>query len=192
MDNSEQILDDSEFSEFSENSVFSRLEYKYNYNKMADENGMRFVGWKNNDLITGCIDEYYSPKTVEIIQNKITELTMGIDPYDRPIIVPQNTIISVMNEVQLKNRPKTGDIYTRYIIPDPSPHNVVQEMIDKVIQIIYSDIKANIGMAVNNSKLSIWSIQYGEGNIAGLQAVPRGFAKINHRRNTKALFNMNY
>lgn len=192
MENSEQILDDKDLGFQPLISEVNRQERLYNFRNSCDDLGMSFVGWNQNNLITGCLNEYFSPKTIEIIQNKVTELTMGIDPDNRPIIVPEKTICSVMSEVFRYNRPKTGDIYTRYTIPDPGPHNVVQEMINKVIQIIYADIKANIGMAVNNSKLSIWNSVLGEFNVAGLQAVPRGFAKLNRRRNTKALFNMNY
>jgi hypothetical protein len=160
--------------------------------KNCDYNGMKYVGWNKNHRITGSLNHYFSPETINMISTKITELTRGIDPSGRPIIVPNDRICSVMSDVYDGYRPKTQDIYSRYNVPPSAPENMVQDLINRTIEIIYSDIKTSLGTERNNSKLSIWVTRYGEGNPWGLQQVPTGFAKINHRRETRAVFNMNY
>lgn len=152
----------------------------------------KYVGWDKNQRITGSIDSYFSPETINMISIKITELTRGIDPSGRPIIVPNDKICSVMSNVYLGYRPRTQDIYSRYNVPPSAPENMVQDLINRTIEVIYSDIKTSLGTERNNSKLSIWSTKYGEGNPWGIQQVSHGFAKINHRRETKMLWNMNY
>ena len=163
-----------------------------NYYKSANWNNLSNVLWRDNEIANDNLNEFLSPKTVGVVSRKITELTMGLNSEGRPIVVPNKNILSVMNEVYRYQRPRVGCIYSRYIVPDSAPRNDVQEMIDKTIQIICSDIKANLGMDRNNSKLSIWATKYGEGNPWGLQQVSRGFAKINNRRPTIPLYNMNY
>lgn len=160
--------------------------------KNCDYNGMKYVGWNKNHRITGSLNDYFSPDTIEMISTKITELTRGIDPDGRPIIVPNDRICSVMSDVYDGYRPKTQDIYSRYIVPPSAPENMVQDMINRTIEVIYSNIKTSLNTERNNSKLSIWATKYGEGNPWGIQQVSIGFAKINHRRETRAVFNMNY
>jgi hypothetical protein len=170
-----------------------KYENRNNYiRSVCDQNNLRFVGWSQNRLTTGCLDELFSCETVDTISRKVTELTMGVGENDRPIVVPDCTICSVMSDVYINQRPKTGDIYSRYIIPDSGLRNDVQQIIDKTIEIITSNIKNSLGMERNNSKLSIWTTVYGEGNPHGLQQTSHGSAKINHNRPMSMFFFSNY
>lgn len=157
----------------------------------CDQNNMRFVGWNKNWRSTGCLNELFSCETVDTISRKITELTMGIGENDRPIIVPVSSICSVMSDVYINQRPKVGDIYSRYIIPDSGPRNDVQEIIQKTIEIIYSNIKTSLGMEKCNSRLTIWDSVLGE-NRLGMNPIPHGFAKIKHKKPMSMFFFSNY
>lgn len=157
----------------------------------CDQNSLRFVGWNKNWRSTGCLNRLFSVETIRTIQNKITELTMGIGEDDRPIIVPTKSICSVLSDVYINQRPKVGDIYSRYIIPDSGLRDDVQEVIQKTIEIIYSNIKTSLGMEKCNSRLTIWDSVLGE-NRLGLNPVPHGFAKIAHKRPQQMFFFSNY
>lgn len=152
-----------------------------------DLNYTRYVGYsEDNDAIKA----YYNPETVKIISNKVSELTQGVDPLNRKIVVPDRRIYEVMDSIYYSYRPMTGDIYSRYIVPNSQPENHVQNMIDQVIEIIVSDIRTNIGMEEYNKKLSVWTTVYGDFNAEGLrQHAP---IKVRHKRPAPMQFNMNY
>jgi hypothetical protein len=158
-----------------------------------DDNYTRFVGWSQS---LGCangtdgLNEYYSPTTVKTISYKLTELLMGVDKDNRPIIVPDQTIINVMNEVENSFKPETGDIYTRYTIPSRQTTDMVQDMISQTIEIIYKDISNNLGMIENNNSLSIWTTVYGDFNAHGLRQHSQ--IKVRENRPQRMAFNMNY
>ena len=172
--------------------VFDGSERENYIRQFCDQNNMRFVGWSQNFRSTDCLNELFSCETVDTISRKITELTMGIGEDNRPIVVPTSTICSVMSDVYINQRPKVGDIYSRYIIPDSGLRNDVLEIINKTIEIIYSNIKTSMGMEKCNSQLTIWDTVYGEGNPKGLNSVPHGFAKISHKRPMQMFFFSNY
>ena len=154
---------------------------------ICDSNFMRYVGWEENS----CLQEYFNQKTVDLISKKVTELTLGVDPQNRPIVVADATICSIMSSVQEAFRPPTGDIHTRYIIPSGiSPQSYVQQMINQSIQIITSDVTNNLEMAENNRKLTAWTTVYGDFNEHGLrQHAP---IKVLNKRPDPMQFNMNY
>lgn len=160
-----------------------------------DDNYTRFVGWSQtmncgDRCQSDCLQQFYSQNTVNTISKKVTELLMGVDPDNRPIIVPDETIAHVMNQVQNTFRPETGDIYGRYNIPTQSIQDYVQKMIDQTIEIITSDVRNNLGMQECNSKLSIWTTVYGDSNPHGLrQHAP---IKILRKRPQTMAFFMNY
>ena len=96
---------------------------------LCDLNFMRHVGWEESN---DCIKKYFSKETVDIISKKVTELTLGVDPQNRPIVVPTATICGLMSEVYESFRPPTGDIYGRYNVPSGmGPQTYVQNMIDQ-------------------------------------------------------------
>jgi hypothetical protein len=156
--------------------------------EICDSNFVRYTGYQEDN---GCIKEYFSQRTVDIISHKVTELLMGVDPQNRPIIVPDETIGSVMSEIQFSYRPPTGDIWSRYNIPSDEPTNLVQNMIDQCINLIVTDVRVNLETIENNSKLSIWTTVLGEGiNDHGLRSHPQ--IKTREKRPQPFLFNMNY
>jgi len=132
-----------------------------------DYNYKRHVGYKEDNI---CIKKFYDDETIFIISRKITELLQGVDTQGRPIIVPNKTIKSVMDNVYQSYRPPTGDIYGRYNVPSNLAENYVQSLIDQTIEIIVSDVKVNLGMEQCNAKLSIWDSVYGSFNRKGLRS----------------------
>jgi hypothetical protein len=115
---------------------------------------------------------------------------MGVDKQNRPIIVPDKTICSVMSSVYENFRPETGDIFTRYNIPKARSQNYVQQMIDEVINIITTDVKVNLGMDECNRNLSIWTTVLGDFNEHGLRSHSK--IKLRENRPMPMMFNMMY
>ena len=115
---------------------------------------------------------------------------MGVDPFNRPILVPANTICNIMSNIYISFRPETGDIYSRYIIPKNSQQSDVQNMIDQVIEVIVSQVKDDLEMRENNAKLTAWTTVLGDFNLHGLTQTPP--IKTRQRRPDPCMFNMNY
>lgn len=157
-----QIMWDSPQANFNPNSPVFK-------DKICDDNFMRYVGFQENN---DCIKYYFSNDTVKTISCKLTELLQGVDPHGRNIVVPDNTICSVMSQIYQSFRPQTGDIYGRYNIPSYQPENYVQNMIDQVIEVIVSDVRNNLGMDEINSKLNIFNTILGDFNVNGLRSHP--------------------
>ena len=147
---------------------------------------MKHVGFTSSD----CLDALFSPANIHMMSNKITELLMGVNKKNRPIIVPDKTICSVMSAVYENFRPETGDIYARYNIPGDGVQSYVQRMIDETINIITADVKNNLGMEAHNKSLSIWTTVFGDFNKHGLRSHP--IIKIRERKPMSMMFNMHY
>jgi len=136
-----------------------------------DDNYSRYVGYNDENSIIK--QQYFNDITVSTISAKITELLHGVDPENRPILVPDKTILSVMSEIYSSYRPPTGDIYSRYIVPSGTRYDsYIQNMIDQVIEVITSDVRNNLGMEEHNRQLTIWTTVYGDFNQHGLRQVP--------------------
>lgn len=156
---------------------------------ICDNNSLRYVGWEHSSDQNIC--GYFTTSTVNLISKKVTELTMGVDPKNRPIVVPAKTICGVMSDIYDSYRPSTGDIYTRYNVPSgqgPSSH--VQNMIDQVIEVITNDIRVNMEMEENNRKLTVWTTVYGDFNQHGLMQHPK--IKVRNKRPNPMEFHMRY
>ena len=149
---------------------------------------MRYVGYsENND----CIKKFFSQETINLISRKVTELTMGVNPENRPIVVPDSTISNIMSNVQQNYRPPVGDIYSRYIIPtNENAVSMMQNMIDQVIEIITSDIRNNLMMEQNNKKLTKWTSLLGDFNYHNLRS--HAPIKILEKRPNPFQFHMRY
>lgn len=158
-----------------------------NTNGECDLNYVRHVGWEESNE---CIKYLFSPMVVNTIAKKATQLTMGVDPKNRPILVPSKTICEVISSVYWNFRPATGDIYSRYIIPTSEQDNMVQSIIDQTIEIIVSYIRNEFGMVQANQQLSAWVQVYGDFNTHGLRQHPP--IKVSERRPETMQFNMNY
>lgn len=137
-----------------------------------------------------CIKKLFSKENLKQMSCKITELLMGVDPQNRPIVVPDKTICSVLSAVYDNFRQETGDIHSRYIVPKSAPVNYNQTMIDETINVITADVKVNLGMQECNSKLSIWTTVLGSHNAHGLQRHSK--IKLREKRPAPMLFNLNY
>jgi hypothetical protein len=164
------------------------MEYGECFKYKIDQNYNRYIGWDEAGGAT--IKEYYSPNTIKTISKQVTELLQGVDPRNRRIIVPEQTIINVMNGIESNYRPTTGDIYGRYNVPNSGPTNHLQEMIDQTIELIVSDVRNNLEMEENNKKLTIWTTILGDFNEQGLRS--HAPIKIKNRRPNPFQFNMNY
>lgn len=163
---------------------------KSNKHTVTDDNYSRYVGWDKTRQ-NACLESYYSPLTVKIISRKVTELLRGVDDTGRDILVVDNVISHVMSSVQNNYRPPTGGIYSRYHIHSINrPLNIVQDMIDRVINIIVNHVKVNKGMEQNNKKLSIWTTVLGEFNKEGLRS--HDVIKIRNKHPNHMQFNMTY
>jgi len=155
--------------------------------QVIDENYLRYVGW---DEFNTCVRDFFSPQTVKFISDKVTELTRGVDPKNRPIIVPDHRISEVMSSVFAKFRPATGDIYGRYNVPSQEQPDTITSMIDQTIEVITSYIKNELGMIQGNQTLSAWVQVYGDFNTNQLRAHPP--IKTKERKPQTMMFNMNY
>lgn len=146
---------------------------------------MKHVGYIENN----CDKEYFSPNNIQKISNKITELLMGVDEYNRKIIVPDSTISNIMSSVLDNYMPEIGDIHTRYIIQNKYV-NKINKLNDQVINIIVTNTKNEIEIAINNKKLTIWTTLLGDFNKHGLNSHSK--IKLREKRPQPMLFNMNY
>ena len=155
---------------------------------------IKHVGFDDTLYIDGngysCLKEFFSKKNIDKVSHKITELLIGVDHNNRNIIVPDKTIGSVMSAVYGTFRPETGDIYSRYNIPQGGSPDYIARMNDQVINIITSDIKNTLGMEQVNSKLTVWTTVLGDFNESGLRSHQP--IKLRERRPSPMLFHMNY
>lgn len=153
----------------------------------CDLNYLRHPGW---DEFNECFRQLYSKDTIKTISKKVTELTRGVDKLNRPIIVPDMRICEVIDGVYQGFRPPTGDIYSRYIVPNDQQASMVQNIIDQTIEVITNHIRNEIGIEQENQKLSAWVQVYGDFNTHGLRQFPP--IKIKERHANYMQFNMNY
>lgn len=148
----------------------------------------KYVGFQDTN---SCIEKYYSKETVKTISSKISELLQGVHPENKRIIVPNETIYNIMDNIYYSYRPMTGDIYSRYNVPNgTTTESYVQDMIDQVIEVIVSQIKIDYETEANNAKLSVWTTVLGEFNDHQLRSHP--VIKLRNRRPAPMQFNMNY
>jgi len=156
---------------------------------MIDLNRMKYIGWDGDDGI-GCMKTLFTPQVIRFISRKISENLEGVDYLNRTIIVPDESIISVMNNIYANHRPRTGDIFTRYVIPDSNPNNTRQDIIDKTIETITDQTKIELETIRYNSSLTKWTTVLGDFNSQGLRSHPE--IKTKKRRVNTLQFNMNY
>jgi hypothetical protein len=153
--------------------------------KMNNQQYLQHVGYVDTNV---AISTYFSHSTVSFLSAKITELLK--DFYPPGIIVPDKSIIDIMNSVYEGYRPSTGDIYSRYNIPSNENPNCIDEMINQVISIIVPQVKNNLGMDQRNSQLTAWTQVLGTFNAEGLRSHPP--IKLLLKRPQTMMFNMNY
>jgi hypothetical protein len=187
-----QICDDAEVIITAKNSSspYERalaLDCERTFRQNIDTNYTKYVGYEE---INECIRKLYAPETIKSISRQITKLLEGVDKTGRPILVPADTIASVIGNVYRSQSPQVGDIYTRYIIPTIEPRNDVDEIINRTIEVIVSNIRGEYEMAENNSKLTIWNTILGDFNEHGLKQTPP--IKLKLRSANRFEFHMKY
>jgi hypothetical protein len=155
----------------------------------CNNNFLRHVGYTEDG--NPCIQKYFSNNTVQTIKKKVTELTLGVDPQNRPIVVSDDVICNLMSEIYNSFRPATGDIFTRYIIPSGTTSvSYVNDMINQVIEVLVSNIKNTTMMDENNKKLTVWTTVLGDFNEHNLRS--HSVIKVRNKRPAPFQFNMNY
>jgi len=163
-------------------------------NENCNDQYIKHVGYSDqicsSSCTSSCVHKLFSPENIRNISTKITELLVGVDKQNRPIIVPDKSICSVMSAVFDNFRPETGDIYGRYNVPNNGSTSYTQRIIDEVINIIVNDVKVNLGMDQCNQNLSAWTQVLGDFNKHGLRSHSQ--IKLRERRPSPMLFNMNY
>lgn len=155
-----------------------------------DNGYLRNIGWEGSIQNKPQYKYLFSTEHLTSLQKKITQLLQGLDQYGRPIIVPIDTIASVLNEVVSNNAPIVGDIYTRYILPDiESNRNDFRDIVDRTIEIVVSSIRNEYETIQCNQKLTVWNNLLGDFNKQGLRA----HAPLKMRNNgpKRFQFNMN-
>lgn len=148
----------------------------------------RYVGYDPSS--NKCIVDLFSEANLNVMSNKITELTYGLDMHNRPIIVPHDTIANVLSAIYANYRPQTGDIYGRYNVPSGRSDNMVQDIISRTIELIVSQLRTEYATLEANSKLTVWTTVYGDFNEHFLRAHP--IIKVREKRPNPMEFNMNY
>ncbi len=115
--------------------------------------------------------EFFDKRNLEYMSTQITRLLIGVHPENKNIIVPDQTIISVMESI-FENNPRTSC-------------NIMSKM---VITYIVNYIKTEYETITQNDKLDIEVIKYtGEYSIRRVPMI-----KLNNRRPTPFLIQMRY
>jgi hypothetical protein len=96
----------------------------------------------------------------------------------------------VMSQIQSNFLPSVSDIYTLYNIPLEKARDDIRTVNEQTTQLIYSQLKTEYEIEVNNSKLTIWTTLLGDFNEHGLRSHPQ--IKLNAKPINKLRFNMNY
>jgi hypothetical protein len=153
-------------------------------NELKMPNYGRYVGVEQKSIYDGL----YNDKIICNIQQFLAEKLRTFEKQKRRVIIDKEIIISVMQNIISSRIPDVGNIYTHYTIPNEQDD--ISDIINRTIQILYSDLKNEMEMEQNNAKLSVWSTLYGDFNKQGLRA--HAPIKIRKNKPQSMLFNMNY
>ena len=113
------------------------IEQTYN-DTTKDYNFTRYIGYNKPGETSKCYTEFFSQCTIDQISKKVSELTLGVHPENKNIIVPDEWIIDVMNSVydNWSGGSFIGSIYTRYNIPNYENDNYTRSWVDQTINIL--------------------------------------------------------
>lgn len=132
---------------------------------------------------------YFSPANVARIQAAASEMLKDVHAYG--VTIPCEHIAHVMSDIFESYRPPTGDIYSRYIVPNPDETpSYVDDMTMQVLRVVTQAVRDDLGTIDCNSKLDIWTSLYGDFNTHGLRQ--HDVLKMQMKRPEPFLFNMNY
>jgi hypothetical protein len=154
-------------------------------------NNIKYVGWasQNNINEVEMYDHIFNDGNYKFLQGKCTEILKRNFPSET-IIVPINTIKSVLDSVFQSHMPKMGDANSRYILNLDSARNDVRDIIDRTINIITTQITNEYETERQNKKLTIWTTVLGDFNAHGLRS--HSAIKLNRRRPKGMQFHMKY
>jgi len=156
-------------------------------NQIYDFAFLAHVGYQQN----AATRQMFSIENLNKMSRKITQLLSGIEPSGRPIVIPKETIGSVLSNILVNSGAiTTGDIYSRYNIPSNQPQNTIAYIQDQAIETIVSSVRADYQMRAVNSKLTAWTTVLGDFNEQGLRS--HSIIKIQEKRPNPMEFNMNY
>jgi hypothetical protein len=153
----------------------------------VDNGFQKYVGWQTTIANNPTYQILFSPERMRMYQEKITDLLQGTT--DRPIVVPLNTIGNILSQCYETHTPTTGDIYSRYIIPTDVEDDA-SKIVNRMINIIVSQIRLEFEMTANNKKLTVWNSLYGDFNKEGLRSHPP--LKMRNRGPQRNQYHMNY
>jgi len=153
-------------------------------NKTYDDNYYRHVGYQEQ----GGLTELFNPVTIKFISQEITKALHGI--YERPIVVPDSTIGSVLSATYQAFRPEVGSIYSRYNIAVGDSDKYGKQIIEQTIEVISNQLRTQLEIEEANKKLSVWTTVLGSFNDHGLRG--HDIIKISRKRPARMQFNMNY
>ena len=154
---------------------------------VLNNNYNKFVGYEQNQDL----NDFFTQDTVRLISNKVSELLQGVHPENKRIVVPDKSIVAVMNQVYTNFRAPVGDIYSRYHIMDQNKTQYYTDnMIDQVIETITSYVRNTMAIEENNSRLTIWNTVYGDFNSHRLRRYTT--IKTKQKRPASFQFHMKY
>jgi hypothetical protein len=158
------------------------------YDQSIDSN--QYVGWDTQTSWNPFLMKLFSKQTVKTIQQKTSEYLMGVDEQGRRILPSERIIESALLGVFNNHRPNTGDIYGKYTVVNDNSRDDYTYIVDQVISLLVRNIRNDLEMQRNNSKLTIWTTLMGDFNEHGLrQHAP---IKLRNKRPDPMLFHMRY
>ena len=158
------------------------------YNESIDSN--QYVGWETQTSWNTFLMKLFSKQTVKTIQQKTSEYLMGVDDQGRRIVPSERIVESALLGVFNNYRPNTGDIYGKYTVVNENSRDDYSYIVDQVISLLVRNIRNDLEMQYNNSKLTVWTTLLGDFNEHGLrQYAP---IKVRNKRPDPMLFHMRY
>jgi hypothetical protein len=137
------------------------------------------------------IEFLLKPENIRRIQEKTTELLSGVRPDGMDIVVSEKVIASVLSQIYNDWKgTNVGSIYSRYIQNNEEDRDDIRDMTDMCIEVIVNNIRNEVEIEDCNKNLSLWNSIRGDFNKNGL--MPHDNIKLNRKRPSGCLFNMNY
>ena len=152
-----------------------------------DFRSLAYAGWDKTAQTSAVYQYYFSAENIAYLSALITEL---LKSTGQTIRVADRVIAGVMSNVAANFNPKTGDIYSRYVIPDKEPRDDLKNMNQQVVTVVVNTVREELDQQRFNSKLSVWNSVLGSFNAGGLRAHP--VLKTKERDYMKGMFSMNY
>lgn len=106
------------------------------------------------------------------------------------IVITDEVLGDVMSSINRDNTPKIGNIYTLFTIPSTNIRDDVQNMNDRVVNTIVSNILDTEDAKKWNESLNIWDTVYGDFNRKGLRS--HSIIRKKEKDIMKGQFNENY